>query len=259
MRDKPERLWFALCLTLGRFLRSGRYSETRVVGTDGECRVAKRRRGYAPLLIAMGNRLFRIMHTGVRVLPQRAWEDRERRIYQSLYRTSIRIGPAGVLALPRLPGQTLASVLDDRKLDLSARKRAIELAGGALAEFHRRGLTHGDAMAENVMVDLGAGGARWFDFETIHDSRRPMTWRRADDVRALLATCLVRTPPDEFSAVLRILLDSCADGEVAELLAEGFSDRLPTPLAFHLGQAGLSLESYRAIGRLLGERVALAR
>ena len=57
------------------------------------------------------------------------------------------------------------------------------------------GFTHGDAMAENVMVDLEAGVAHWFDFETIHDSRRPMAWRRADDVRALLVTCLVRTVP----------------------------------------------------------------
>ena len=52
-----------------------------------------------------------------------------------------------------------------------------------------------DAMAENVLVDLDAGVARWFDFETVHEASRPQIWRRADDVRALLATCLLRTAP----------------------------------------------------------------
>jgi hypothetical protein len=61
-----------------------------------------------------------------------------------------------------------------------ARDRAIERAVVAPVEF--LGLTHGDAMAENVMVDLAprrcpgrpehsstgdAGVANWFDSETI--------------------------------------------------------------------------------------------
>ena len=86
-------------------------------------------------------------------------------------------------------------VLDDPNLEESLRKRAIELAVVALAEFHRLGFTHGDAMAENVLIDLDRGLAHWFDFETVHDSSRPITWRRADDVRALLVTCMVRTVP----------------------------------------------------------------
>jgi hypothetical protein len=52
-------------------------------------------------------------------------------------------------------------------------KRAIGHAVIALAELHHLGFTHGDAMAENVTVDLEAGVARWFDFETIHESSPP--------------------------------------------------------------------------------------
>lgn len=214
----------------------------------------KRRRFYAPLLIVMGGPLFRILRTGVRVLPRQDWEQRERHMYQSLHGASIGTDAGRALVLPCLPGKPLAVLLEDRGLAAAVRRRAIELAVVALAELHTRGFTHGDAMADNVLVDLEGGVANWFDFETVHDSRRPMTWRRADDVRALLATCLARTAPDEFPGHLRGVLDSYGDEEVAALLARSFTTGFRLPLPFHLGQAGLSLPSYREIARLLEGR-----
>ena len=90
-----------------------------------------------------------------------------------------------MLNLPYLAGDTLATLLDDPELAESIRKTAIELATVGLGKFHRQGFTHADAMAENVLIDLEAGVACWFDFETIHDASRPLAWRRADDLRAL--------------------------------------------------------------------------
>ncbi|HEY1333320.1 MAG TPA: hypothetical protein VGF31_03620, partial [Myxococcaceae bacterium] len=78
MRELTERAYFALCLVLGRLLRSARYAQARIVSRDGELRVRKCRRFYAPLLVWMGGPLVRILATGVRVLPQRDWEERER-------------------------------------------------------------------------------------------------------------------------------------------------------------------------------------
>jgi len=201
----------------------------------------------------MGGPLVRILDTGVWVLPQREWEARERLVYRSLRGTSIRIDADGVLMLPCLPGETLAALLENQGLEESVRKRAIELAVVALAELHSQGLTHGDAMAENVMVDLGTGVAHWFDFETVHDSRRPMAWRRADDLRALLATCLLRTIPEELAETLRRIVAVYADDGVTALLASSFTSVLRRPLTFHLGQAGLSLQDFREIARLLRE------
>ena len=134
-------------------------------------------------------------------------------------------------------------------------EEAIERAVVALAEFHRLGFTHGDAMAENVLVDLEAGVAHWFDFETIHDSSRPMAWRRADDVRALLVTCLVRTVPEKRAGTLQLILDVYADEGVTRLLATSFTSVLRRPLTFHLAQAGLSFQCFREIARLLRERL----
>jgi hypothetical protein len=255
MRKLAGSAYFLVCLGFGRLLRSARYSRTRVVEEDGELRVRKRRSFYAPLLVRLGGWLVEVLDTGVRVLPQRDWEQQERLIYQRVCGTSIRIDADGTLVLPYLAGETLAILLEKPELETSARKRAIELAVVALANFHARGFTHGDAMAENVMIDLGAGVAHWFDFESAHDSIRPMAWRRADDVRALLATCLIRTARADLADTLHLILNIYGDEEVSSLIVRSFSSPMQRPLAFHLGQAGLSLPYFNEIGGELSKRI----
>ena len=254
-RALAARAYFVLCLALGRMLRSARYSTVRIVHQDGQRLVRKHRRFYAPFLIWMSGLLVRVLDTGVQVLPQREWEQRERRIYRSLYDTSIGVDAGGVLVLPYLAGHTLATLLEDPDLGESIRKRAMELATVGLVGFHRQGLTHADAMAENVLVDLEAGVAYWFDFETIHDASRPLAWRRADDVRALLVTCLVRTSPEKLAETLQLILDVYEDLGVTRVLAASFTSVLRRPLAFHLAQAGLSFQCFREIARLLRGRL----
>jgi tRNA A-37 threonylcarbamoyl transferase component Bud32 len=254
VRELAARAYFVLCLAVGRLLRSTRYSTARIVHQDGERQVRKHRLFYAPFLIWMGGPLVRMLDTGVRVLPQRDWEERERRIYRSLRGTSIRVNTDNVLVLPVLAGHTLATVLEDPELKESFRKKAIERAVVALAEFHRLGFTHGDAMAENVLIDFEAGVAHWFDFETIHDSSRPMAWRCADDVRALLVTCLVRTVPEKRAETLEFMLDVYADEDVTRVLSTSFTSVWRRSLTFHLAQAALSFQCFREMGRLLRER-----
>jgi len=247
MRDLAERAYFLLCRALGWLLRSARYSTVRLVD---QAEVRKRRVFFAPVLIAMSGPLLRILDTGVRVLPQRAWEERERQIHQRLRGTSIRIDADGTLVLPFLPGETLAAVLENPTLEESVRRTAIERAVVALAEFHSLGFTHGDAMAENVLIDSSTG-AHWFDFETMHDLSRLIVWRRADDVRALAVTCLLRTAPEKIAETLQLILDVYDDDEVTRVLATSFNSVWRRPLTFHLAQAGLSFQSYREIARLL--------
>jgi tRNA A-37 threonylcarbamoyl transferase component Bud32 len=202
----------------------------------------------------LGGPLVRILDAGVRVLSQLEWEERERSVYRRVYDASIRIDTDGTLVLPCLAGETLATLLDDPTLDESARQRAIERAVVALAEFHRLGFTHGDAMAENVIVDLDAGVARWFDFETTHDCSRPIAWRRADDVRALLVTCLVRTVHEKRAPTLALILDVYADEDVTRVLATSFTSVWRRSLTFHLAQAPLSFQCFREIARSLRNR-----
>ncbi len=254
MRELAERFCFVLCRALGRLLRSARYSKARIVHHDGERHVRKYRLFYAPFLVWLGGALLRILDTGVRVLPQREWEEREREVQRRIRGNSIRIDPNGTLVLPYLAGETLATLLEDPQREESVRRTAIERAVTALAELHHLGFTHGDAMAENVIIDLEAGVAHWFDFETIHDSSRPLAWRRADDVRALLVTCLVRTAHEKRAGILQLILDVYPDEGVTRILATSFTSVLRRPLTFHLAQAGLSFQCFRKIARLLRNR-----
>jgi hypothetical protein len=199
----------------------------------------------------MGGSVVRILNTGVRVLPQREWEERERRIYWRLYGTSIQIDADGTLVLPWIAGETLAALLENPELDDSVKTRAIEWAVAALAELHQLGFTHADAMAENVLIDRDAGVARWFDFETVHDAGRPIAWRRADDVRALLVTCLVRTVPGKRAETVQLILDVYAGDDVTRLLPASFKSVFRRSLSFHLAQAALSFQSFREVARLL--------
>jgi serine/threonine protein kinase len=259
LRALASRTYFGLCLVSGRMLRSARYSTVRIVDQDSQRLVRKHRRFYAPLLIWMSGLLVRILDAGVQVLPQRDWEHRERRIYQRLHGASIRVEAGGILVLPLLAGDTLARLLEDLKLEESIRKRALEHAAIALADFHRLGFTHGDAMAENVLVDLEAGVAHWLDFETIHESSRPLVWRRADDLRALLVTCLVRTAREKHVETLEIILNRYADEDVTRVLATSFMSVWRRSLPLHLLQAQLSFQCFCELDQLLRERSAQPR
>jgi hypothetical protein len=256
VEELAERAYFRVCLVLGWLLRSARYTKVRTVHLDRERRLGKRRVFYAPFLISMGDPLFRLLDTGVRVLRQQDWEARERLVYQSLERPPIRID-GGMLVLPWIAGATLATVLEDPRLDAPVRRRAIELAVRALADFHQLGFTHGDAMAANVMVDLDAGVAHWFDFETVHDSSRSMAWRRADDVRALLVTCLGRSGPETLAETLQRILDVYGDDDVDRHLAMTLALVRWRPLAFHLAQAACSYRRFKDVSRLLNERIGV--
>ena len=69
------------------------------------------------------------------------------------------------------------------------------------------------------------------------------------------AACLVRTGPDQRAQALRLVLDVYADEEVTRVLTTSFTSALRRPLTFHLGQAGLSFQSFQEIARLLKERL----
>ena len=251
-----DRAYFLLCRGLAWILRSARYSRARVEDRRPGV-VLKRRAFYAPVLIWMGGLVVRVLDTGIRILATREWVERERQIYKELRRGQIEVDRDGTVVLPYLAGETLAALLENLSLDESSRKKAIERAAVALAEFHRLGFTHADAMAENVLVDLDAGVAHWFDFETVHAPDRSITWKRADDVRALVGTCLVRTVPEKLQDTLNIIVNAYTDRDVTRLLAMSFTSVWRRSLAFHLAQAGLSFERFHEIGRLLREPMEL--
>ena len=251
MREIAGQLYFGAGKALGWLLRSSRYSETVVNDREEPIAVHKRRRWYAPLLVAMGIPLVKLLNTGVKVLPWREWVNLEQTRYRDLYGSAILTERDGTLVLPYLNGRTLADLLEDQGVDHTLKEKGIALATIALVDLHSRRITHADAMAENVLIDVETNTARWFDFETVHDTSRSVMWRRADDVRALIATCVIRTGPEDLDATVRIIVEAYADRDVIELVRESFSSPSRRSLPFHLGQASLSRQQFRQIERAL--------
>ena len=95
------------------------------------------------------------------------------------------------------------------------------------------------------------GAAYWFDFETVHDTARPLLWRRADDVRPLILTSLLRTLPGQRRQTLDLILEAYADDAVAHVLAATFTSVWRRSLAYDLLQAPVSFACFKEIGRLL--------
>ena len=254
MRDFPERCYFRVCLFMGGLLRAARYSKTAIDEHRGMPIVRKRRAFYAPLLIRASVPVVKALDAGVRVLRQREWEERERQLHARLGRGAIATTDDGGLLLPRLPGVTLGALLEDARVDSASRLLAIQRAASSLAEFHRHGFTHADAMADNVLVTPGSHAAYWFDFETVHEPTRTPAWRRADDLRALLTTTLVQVRHEMRAETLNVLLDAYGDDETSRVMAASVTPVWRRSLTFHLAQAPLTFASFKEIGRLLEQR-----
>ncbi len=244
--------YHALCSALGRCLRSATYSRVADGVEGGAPTVTKRRAGYASALIALGNIALRLLGTGTRILSQREWEERETHLYGVLYGEEARATP-GELELPKLPGVPLAELLRDPAVSRTHRERALRLSARALRRLHDLGYTHADAMASNVLVDMSRDEARWFDFETVHSTNESPVARRADDVRALLYTCAAAADGQELSRVVDVVLEAYGHEETGCAVARRARRLFPRPLAFHLGQAGLSFGRLRQLSAALSE------
>jgi hypothetical protein len=209
--------------------------------------IAKKRRWFGPLLIGPGNLYLRLLGSGVRVLPGVEWRARERALHRALHGIELETGPRGWLILPRWPGVVLADHAQSR-LDLApVRLRGLDAASRALRELHRvelpcagggcERLSHGDATLRNVVFDPGTGVARWFDFDTAHESGLSPAWRHGDDLRALVYSAVESYADVPVALLLRTVRDAYADPgpweQLRDHLARGSLHRSP----LHLAQA----------------------
>ena len=150
--------------------------------------------------------------------------------------------------MPAIPGTVLAGYLKSAN-EANAQLAAIAAAIRALRQLHETRVrfpdgdegffSHGDASAENVIYELGSGLARWFDFETVHESLRPREWRRADDLRALTYSVAALLPPNKFPDLARSLRANYPDPPVLRELVR-HAERLRSKSdPFHLGQTNI--------------------
>ncbi len=194
--------------------------------------IAKRRRWFGPLLIGPGNLYLRLLGAGVRVLPGAEWRARERALHRVLHGIELETGPRGWLILPRWPGVVLADHARSRLDPVPARLQGLNAAGRALRDLHRvempgadggsELLSHGDATLRNVLFDPGTGEARWFDFDTAHDSTLAPAWRHGDDLRALVYSAVESFADVPVALLLLTVRDAYADPALGSSFATGW-------------------------------------
>lgn len=165
------------------------------------------------------------------------------------------------LLLPELPGRPLASILASGNYAAEVKLQGVELAIHALQVLHQQRVTwpdgqerpfsHADATVKNVLIDLDAGTGYWIDFETLHDSKAPASWRQADDLRALLYSAARYLERSLLDDVCRRIVHACRGSPAVHELSAMIRAGQQRPNAYHLAQDQLTLPTRRYLDAAL--------
>jgi hypothetical protein len=247
--------YYSLVCIIGRSLAKVRLNRVRLKTEGGSAWCFKRRRWYARPLIWSGNLYLRWLDSSVRVLPDAAWQMRERNVYGQLYGMDVQFGAHGELIAPAGKGICLGLLLKRNHDAVS--QRALAAAARALKRLHsvqlvsgnhsRNPLSHGDATIFNVLYDIPTDTAHWFDFETEHDLARPWLWRRADDLRALLTSACSVVDEDAIARSVATLFEAYGDSQISSGVARQLASSANRPSAYYLAQAWLTPRRSRMI------------
>ena len=219
--------------------------------------IRKRRSRLSRFQVPPGNLYLRLMGADSFVLTEAAWHGWEALV------SGAQVEERDVV-IPRVRGEVLSSLLQSRMRSLAEKRDAIRLAIQALRDLHSRQinlngnpwrLSHGDATAGNVRVDLERGTAGWFDFDMRHRRRLSEQYRHADDLRAFAFSCAASQsePSGEFFAeLITFYCDLTTRREIVIRLQNDWQ----RPICFHLAQAPLSYERYHEFRKTLLARLA---
>lgn len=241
-----HRLRHTMFLLAARALSTPRWHDIALVSVESRPFVSKRRRWLSTCAIPLANWVLRLDRAGTRVLPERAWIQREFDLHRRQGGERPRMGPRGALWLPIRAGRSLSEWLLDSDLQLERKLVFVEAAARALAELHTfrngdslAGLTHGDATTRNVMVAPDTGMAVWIDFDTAHRESASEEWRRADDLRALTCSAATSIPKEGYGNLVRAIAIGYRSPATLERLAEQVDRLQVRPRLFPFAQAPL--------------------
>lgn len=238
-------------------------SRTAQISVAGQRFYLKRRRWYADALIRAAAWLPGSTFT---VLPRRQWPLWEPYMYDLAYGGQVSPQAPGQLRLPEIPGTILTTLLCSALLDVQTKMDTLSAAVEALEQLHSLWVhfpdgseghfSHGDATTDNVIYDPASDRARWFDFETIHDSRRPREWRQADDLRAFAYSAAASLPEETFSSLARSILTRYTDRAVLYVLNQIVECVRRRPGMFHFAQTGIGCRKNGVWSEALKARLA---
>lgn len=233
------------------------------IPSDSGIQIRKTRRRGTRGLIGLGNLYLRFHGVGVEVLADEEWLRWEQAIRLAASAMPaqpehipvsplVQIDGRGLIS-PHLPGKCLHLLLADRSLPVTDALHMLGLAVQSLRRLHQiqidwgdghpQPLSHGDATAENVIVDSAAGEAPWIDFDTRHQPRLNVNDRHADDVRALLVSAALHLPASAFPALVSQVVNSYPVPAVLNSLKDRWLRTIRNPDPYRLAQGPLPLAS----------------
>ncbi|HEX5176725.1 MAG TPA: hypothetical protein VFV83_06845 [Chthoniobacteraceae bacterium] len=198
---------------------------------DGRAFCAKRRRRFAPPILATANIFFRLVRAPVRAIENNAeWQAWETESFRLLHGETSRCFPSGTraVAVEEFDGINLTGTLDDGTLSIAmVRAVGAELrrAHEIRCEFFASGWSHGDPHLGNFIFDGATGRARIIDFELRHLRSLGERARRLDDLLGVLHDLLGRSPPARWVPSAR----GFVEGYGCRELTEAAIDQLAPP------------------------------
>jgi hypothetical protein len=249
-----------------------RLHRVEFVSIDDVELVRKRRRCFTYLIIPPGNLFLKIARSPTVVLPSARWLEWERAIETSTQRNLVATDPIAkgtCLWCRRVPGISLRQLLADRDYSPEEKSDAIRWSLAALRLLHqsvvdwghgvRQSISHGDATANNVIVDVDNRAACWIDFDMRHQPNVSEADCRTDDLRSLIYSSAVRLPASYFPALADILVAANFDDAIIQRFRLRLTDEWSHLTAAQLAQAPLQWSAATALRAALLEALAVER
>jgi hypothetical protein len=234
--------------------------------------VRKRRKLSAHLIIPAGNLFLKITGSPIIILPLTLWLEWEHAVEASTRRSLVSTDPfaSGTgLWCRRVPGTSLRQVLAASDCSCSQKSDAIRWSLASLRMLHenvsdsghgiRQSISHGDATANNVIVDVNKRTACWIDFDTRHQPHVSEADRRTDDLRALIYSSAVHLPASSFPELADILIAAQFDDAVVRNFRQRLTNEWIDLTAAQLAQAPLRWSAATALRSALLQSLAVER
>jgi hypothetical protein len=248
---------------LGRILGAIRLHRVERVWIEGAELIRKRRRLAAALIIPPGNVYLRMMGNPSIVLSRHRWLAWERAVDEGTGRQLLANVETDAHSLwcRRVAGIPLQQLLADDSVALEQKIEANRWSIIALRALHactadwgdgrRQPISHGDATASNVIVDLPARIACWIDFETRHLPAIPELDRHADDLRALITSAALHLSAASDPRLTEVLVTAVGDKALLARFQERLRDDWSAPTVAQLAQAPLPWSRYQTLREAL--------
>jgi hypothetical protein len=257
---------------LGVMLSMIRLHRVDFVSMDGVEVVRKRRKRFAHLIIPAGNLFLKITGSPNIVLPLTLWLEWEHAVEASTRRGLVstdRFADGTSLWCRRVPGTSLRQVLAASDCSSNQKCDAIRWSLASLRMLHenvsdwgdgiRQSTSHGDATANNVIVDFNKRTACWIDFDTRHRPHLSEADRRTDDLRALIYSSAVHLPASRFPELADILIAAQFDDAIVRNFRQRLTKEWIDLTAAQLAQAPLHWSAATALRSALLRSLAVER